>query len=186
MSMANELEIVNVTLTPPQPRGKPNLETGESPRWIDIEISLKNNSDKTLFAMASVRQLQYDIALQVLQLGLYEPPAQPVEQPTRAVAVRLPVLVGVPAGETTSIKVSVPQIINFINPSIIVDRSPKITAVDISGLQRIQLTIAYDDKSFEAKPGDADQLLLRLASWGRTVQRTLDAAVPSLPPTKTK
>jgi hypothetical protein len=99
--MANELEIVNVTLSPPQPRGKPNLETGESPRWIDIAIALRNNSDKTLFAMASVRQLEYDAALQVLQLGLYEPPAQPVEPPTRTGAVRLPVLVGVPAGETT-------------------------------------------------------------------------------------
>jgi hypothetical protein len=76
----------------------------------------------------------------------------------------------------------VPQIINFINPSITIDRSPKITSVDISGLQRIQLTIAYDDKSFEAKP-DAGQLRLRLASWGRTVQRTLDAAVPTLPRT---
>jgi hypothetical protein len=187
MAKAKDLEILSVELRPPQPRGKPNLETGEVSRWIDITITVKNNTAKKLFVMASVRQLRYDSALNILHLGLYEPQPASGKQPTQASFFKLPNFVTVPKGATASINVSVPEVINFINPLSTSERGPTVTSVDISGLQRIQLTIAYNDKPFEImRDISADELRRQLPFWGQTIQRTLTALIPTLPRPETK
>lgn len=169
-----DLEILEVELEPAKPKGPSNFETGELSRWIDVSISLRNNTPKKIFVMSSARQIQYDAAQHSLTLGLYEPTPAPNRRIFHASMVKLPDFMAIRPHDTGKITVSVPEVINFINPISTNEKGPTVTSVDISGLQHVRLTVAYADNPFEAKPGASpDELRRQLASWGRTIERTL-------------
>ncbi|HKR85768.1 MAG TPA: hypothetical protein VJS37_16535 [Terriglobales bacterium] len=166
-----DLDLLEVEVHPARPKGPPNFETGEVPRWIDVSLSLRNNTDKDIFVMSTARQIHYDAAQHLLTLGLHEPTPDPDRRIFHASMVKLPDFVPIRPHESGKITVSVPEVINFINPIATSEKGPSVTSVDISGVQHVELTIAYADKPFEAKPGTSpDELRRQLATWGRTIE----------------
>ncbi len=176
MATTREMNIAHVELSPPLARGRPSLATGERERWIDLAVTVENPSTKRMLVMSSVRQLHYDPATLRLRVGMHEPPSVKGRTRTHTSIVKLPNFVVVEPKSSLSFVVSIPQVIHFINPTTIGDQGPEVADVDISGVQEIELTIAFSDQPFESPPGlSADDLRYRLASWGRTVQRTMKA-----------
>jgi hypothetical protein len=166
-----DLDILDVRLGPParaETRGVLNLEEGEEPTFIEITVAVRNNTSRSLYAVSSIRRIEYDANTRTLRLSLKEP--APEEDPEFIVSrpVILPKFALVPAGATENIQVSVPQVINRITSFAPTEQGElAYEAIDISDVQQVECAVAYSDTPFEpeqeARPHD---ILAQLSSWG--------------------
>jgi hypothetical protein len=166
-----DLDILDVRLGPParaETRGVLNLEPGEEPTFIDVTITVRNNTSISLYAVSSIRRIEYDANTRTLRLSLKEP--APAENPEFIISrpVILPKFTLVPAGSTENIQVTVPQVINRITSFAPTEQGDlEHEAINIGDMQQVECTVAYSDTPFEpeqdARP---DDILAQLSSWG--------------------
>jgi hypothetical protein len=172
-----DLDILDVQLGPParaETRGVLNLEAGEEPMFIEVTITVRNSTSRSLYAVSSVRRIEYDAGTRTLRLSLKEP--APPENPEFIVSrpVILPKFTLVPAGSTENIQVSVPQVINRITSFAPTEQGDlEYETINIGDMQQVECTVAYSDTPFEpeqeARPSD---ILAQLSSWGEETRIT--------------
>ncbi len=170
--MPDDLIIEDVKISPPRLE-EPDRERGERQQWVDIAITVRNTSTKTTYyAISSLRQLRYDKASKVLELGLSEPDLLPGELRRFA-----PSQMAVEPNKTAVIQLSVPMIIHNLVPSE--GLGMKAEAIDISDVKQVKCEIACHKTPFYPKPGSSSQEMVKqLRAWGKIVEKKFDRQLP--------
>lgn len=170
--MADDIEIIRVKPSPAR-ESEPNILHGKRQTWYDIEITLRNKSQNTIYVVSDIRRLSYDSASQTLNLVLSEQPPSP-EAERIHIHRTIPKVTAVPAGETKTLSVAVPAVIKRIGSSA--SLGMPVETIDVSGFKQIHVTVAYSQTPFERDPSESSlQMQRRLADWGKTVE-TIAAA----------
>jgi hypothetical protein len=170
-----DLSIVDVKVGAPRIGELGGLfDYDELPRFIDVIIQLKNNSTTPLFVVSSIRRLTYDVNSRLLRLSFAEPPPEPDPEFLVMRPAILPSFILISSGKTTPLEVSIPQIIEHVRSFNVTEDGIDRELIDVSGFERIQCLVAYNDTPFEPEERAQPEAILRqLSSWGATVERTL-------------
>jgi hypothetical protein len=169
--MAPNLMIKDIKLMPPR-LDEENKETGERHKWVDIEITVTNPSDKNLYAISSLRSLNYDPATKTLRLGLSEP------EPIPHIKHRLsPALATIKQNQTVVLHLSIPLIIRHLRPSS--GLGMEVETLDISHVERVICDISFHTAPFYPKPKATSEELMRdLRVWGKPLKKEFARKIP--------
>jgi len=134
--MSSDLEITGINLSRPRVSGEE--------KFIDVEITVKNNSNVVQYVISSLQGLKYDKSDETLFIGLSEQLFFPEAASTNMFFHRIrPSVISIPPRESHTIKVSIPLVIRRIltpkdSSKIYVELS------DISKLEHIVCRVSHD------------------------------------------
>ena len=175
--MPSEIKILDVKISPPRASNKV-LSKVPTRKFIDIEITIKSMSEsKTLYVISRLRSIGFDERTNTLMLMLSEPKPIPGIICPRLIP---PSQVPVAPGETRTLKLEVPLVMNrIILPHEPSREKPEVKTLDISNLQKVQTIVEYSDTQFHVKPGvSGEKMSEQLRAWGKTVEETLEIKIP--------
>lgn len=170
--MADELEIADLTVSNPEPRGAVEHGTGVQPAWMDVTLALLSNSTEPCYVAATVQRLEYVAGRRLLRLWLTEPerPADPEITSTRRIFV--PEFRRIDPGATERVTVAVPAVYHQI--TAITPRGVESHEVDVTGLRSVECTVGYNTEPFRHIPeASANAVRRQLREWARTVTVTV-------------
>jgi hypothetical protein len=167
-----DVSIVGTRVVTPGP-----TQLGETRRWMDIVITVRNrSSEKTYYMVSGVRNLQYDSDTRTLTVGLYEL-AEGIPNPG---FVRSPQLTAVLPEASTHLKISVPTIMRQMKVS---NGGIEVEEIDVSNLRNIRVVVSFDVVPFRPVLSDRpDVARQRFHEWGETVEATYGPLVGGLRP----
>lgn len=174
--MPDNIEIMEVQISQPRIVKVSNIDHEEQQSWIDIAISVKNQSlSKTLHAISKPRILRYDPDTQTLLVGFSEPePSTDIKYIHKFPPELIPIL----PSETKVLNVSVPMVIKDIRPSGRL--TPDIVVTDVSNLKQIACRVSYSDTPFRAVLSESSvDMSRKLNQWGNTVEKTFKKTIPT-------
>jgi predicted thioesterase len=170
-----DIEIEDVQFSPPW-LDEPDMERGERRAWTDVAISVRNHSSKiTHYVMADLRNLRYDESSATLKLIFAElPPNENIV----ATSVVLPHFMPVLPGTTAVIRDSIP--IQMKGIDFTAGPLPSVQVIDISGMQRVEVTLTHDTTPFRPVHTDRRvEIQRQLHCWGKRVEHASECCLPT-------
>lgn len=173
-----DIEIEDIQFSRPR-LDEPDNERGLRRAWTDIAISIRNRSARTTYYLrADLRGVQYEESTATLKLVLAElPPREDTHITFFAEPHFMPVL----PGNTAVIHETIPIHMNVLDLST--DDTPNAKVIDISNMQRVEVTAACNTTPFRPVHTDSRaEIQEQLHGWGDRVSHTLERCIPTAQP----
>lgn len=170
--MADDIDIIDTVLSGPR-----YTPPGGQQAWYDIDLTLRNNTGQTQYVVAEPRGIAYDAATHTLNLRLSDSQSIAPELERAQMMPHTPKQIAISPGSTEQIRVSVPGVIRRMLPPT--GLSLPFESIDISGVEHVSCTIAYNTSPLVPVPSEsATEKLRRHGAWGKRVTRTATVRQP--------